>query len=154
MYHMNNNKAKEQIEKRKNRAQQILGDKKESRKFIKNLESKYQDKVKSKNPFFFGSKIKQLQEYIPLLISLIKSYINKEYTEIPYTTILSIVGALIYFFSPVDLIPDFILGLGYIDDAGVIMFCVGSIMSDLEKYRNWKTARDNIIDVEVDNDNQ
>ena len=36
-------------------------------------------------------------------------------------------GALIYFLSPIDLIPDFILGLGQIDDLSVIAVAVAMI---------------------------
>ena len=38
-----------------------------------------------------------------------------------------IVGALGYFISPVDAIPDFIPGAGYVDDAGVIASALAAI---------------------------
>lgn len=43
-----------------------------------------------------------------------------------------IVGALLYFISPVDLIPDFIPVAGYIDDAAVVAGVV-ALLSDLLK---------------------
>ena len=38
-----------------------------------------------------------------------------------------IVGALGYFISPMDTIPDFIPGAGYVDDAGVILTALTTI---------------------------
>ena len=49
---------------------------------------------------------------IPMMASLIKSYVQKEYTDIPVGTILAVIGALVYFVSPIDLIPDNIPGAG------------------------------------------
>ena len=54
---------------------------------------------------------------VPVMISLIKSYIEKEYTEIPLGTIIAVISALIYVVSPIDIIPDSIPGAGYIDGA-------------------------------------
>lgn len=45
-----------------------------------------------------------------------------------------IVGALIYFITPIDLIPDFIPILGYLDDLGVIMAAVKFLGSELVPY--------------------
>lgn len=38
-----------------------------------------------------------------------------------------IAGAIAYFISPVDAIPDFIPGVGYLDDAGVIASAIGTL---------------------------
>ncbi len=145
---MNNNRAEEQIEKRNENAKRILESEEESERLANNAENKFRNAIKNKKSFFFQDRIEDLKEYLPLLISLFRSYTKKEYTEIPVMSIVSIVAALIYFFSPADLIPDFIPGFGYIDDAGVIMFLVYSLKNDLNKYKKWKTTRDNIIDVE------
>lgn len=49
-----------------------------------------------------------------------------------------ILAGLLYFISPVDLIPDFIPLLGYIDDAFVISAVLNSITAELERYREFK----------------
>ena len=72
------------------------------------------------------------------MMSLVRSYVKKEYTEPPITSMISIVVALIYFLSPVDLIPDIVPGAGYVDDAVVISGCLALIRTDLEDYRIWR----------------
>ena len=51
---------------------------------------------------------------------------------------IGIIAALIYFFSPVDLIPDCIPGIGLLDDAAVIGIAIKAVDNDLQAYREWK----------------
>ena len=73
-----------------------------------------------------------------LLISLVRDYFNGTYREIPWWTIAAVVTALLYILNPVDLIPDFIPGIGLVDDALVFSVCLMAVEQDLEKYRQWK----------------
>lgn len=56
-------------------------------------------------------------------------------SKVSNATKATIVGALLYFISPVDAIPDVALVVGYIDDAGVISFALNSIAAEVEKYK-------------------
>jgi len=75
---------------------------------------------------------------IKVLISLLKDYRNKEYREVPWRVIAAAVFAILYFINPFDLIPDFIPGVGYIDDIAVIALIFASIEGELKKYAKWK----------------
>jgi uncharacterized membrane protein YkvA (DUF1232 family) len=73
-----------------------------------------------------------------LFIALVKDYWHGKYRRIPYWSIAAIVAALLYVLNPLDLIPDFIPGLGQIDDAAVVAACLLLVRQDLQKYRRWK----------------
>ena len=76
---------------------------------------------------------------IVCMVSLVDSYVKKEYRGIPITTIVSIVAALIYLLSPIDLIPDAIPIIGYLDDAAVVLLILNfGVDKDLDKYRSWQ----------------
>lgn len=75
---------------------------------------------------------------IKMLISLLNNYISGHYKKIPFTSIAAVAAAIAYFVSPIDVIPDFIPGIGYLDDAAVIGFVLNMLHDDLVKYKNWK----------------
>ena len=85
--------------------------------------------------------------YVPLMISLVRAYVKKEYTEAPIASIIAIVVALIYFLSPVDIIPDAVPIAGYADDALVISGCIALVRTDLEDYRIWR--KENGVEFDV-----
>ena len=87
--------------------------------------------------------ITTLFEDIKLMVEIIKDYINGTYRQIPEGSIIAILGALIYFLSPIDIIPDFIPGVGYIDDAFVIALVLKQVHNDLNNYKIWKESQDN-----------
>ena len=78
---------------------------------------------------------------IPLLVSLVKSYVAGEYKEIPYNSIVAVVATLIYVISPLDIIPDVIPVVGFTDDAMAVAFCMKMIHDDLEKYKTWRDQK-------------
>ncbi|WP_053956861.1 YkvA family protein [Inediibacterium massiliense] len=45
-----------------------------------------------------------------------------------------IFGAIVYVISPIDLIPDPVFGLGWIDDGIVIGYIISRISNELDKY--------------------
>ncbi len=75
---------------------------------------------------------------LQLLFDLVGAWRRGEYRKIPTGSLITIIAAIIYFVSPIDLIPDFIIGLGIVDDAAVIGFVLKQITNDLEKFRFWK----------------
>lgn len=82
---------------------------------------------------------------VPVLASLIKSFVSKEYTDIPIGTIIAIIAALLYFVSPIDLVPDSIPVLGYFDDAAVVTVCWKMVESDVKEYQVWREKNNKLI---------
>ena len=78
---------------------------------------------------------------IPVMISLVKNYVQGKYTTVPYGTILAVLSALIYFLSPIDIIPDFIPLAGYLDDMAVVALCMNMVKIDIETYDKWRQSQ-------------
>ncbi len=77
---------------------------------------------------------------LKILLRLLRAYIKNEYRAVPWKTILAAAGAVLYFLNPFDLIPDFIYGFGYLDDALVVGFVLSSIRRDLELFNAWEQS--------------
>ena len=102
------------------------------------------DKKSAKN----RTQLEGVWEPLQLLFGMFRSYAKKEYTEIPTRSILAIIAAILYFVTPIDVIPDILFGLGFADDAAVIAFTVKQIQDDLEKYKLWSEKQTITIEPE------
>ncbi len=78
-----------------------------------------------------------------LLWSLLKDYKTGKYRNIPWKLIASVGFAVAYLILPADVIPDFIPGIGYLDDAAVFGLVLAGFKSEIEAYRKWKNSPDN-----------
>ena len=104
-----------------------------SEKDLKNVVKK-EKQIKGK--FLKAIPLKQFFEDFLILFALLKDYFNGKYREVPWWTIAAIGVALLYVLSPLDLIPDFIPFVGYLDDAAVIAACLKMVEKDLDKYKS------------------
>jgi uncharacterized membrane protein YkvA (DUF1232 family) len=80
---------------------------------------------------------------IKTMINLLIDFVTGKYKEVPWRIIAAIAGAIIYFVSPIDIIPDFLPG-GYLEDATVIWFARDLAMDDLSAYLIWRENREAI----------
>ena len=62
----------------------------------------------------------RLFQNLRLLLPLIKDYWKGNYRDVSIKSIVIFVVALIYIINPMDLIPDYLIGLGQIEDATVL----------------------------------
>lgn len=128
---MTTNRAVDEIQKRFKQADALLKDDSKMEPFLEKLEKKV------KWIPFVGDEIKSL----PILIAMVRSYWKKDYTRVPSRSIIAIISALIYFLSPLDVVPDFIPFLGQLDDALVIATVWKYVNKDIDEYREWKKGR-------------
>lgn len=87
-------------------------------------------------------RLKNAWEDLVTLIRLVTSWVSGTYTKIPLKTIILAVAALIYFVNPLDIVPDFLLVFGLIDDVVVVSFVMRSIKKDLEAFRQWEDSHE------------
>ena len=70
---------------------------------------------------------------------MIKAWARGDYRSLSQKTVLLAIAAAIYFLDPFDLAPDFIPGVGYLDDVTVIAFVLNSLRGDLGKFLEWES---------------
>ena len=83
--------------------------------------------------------LKKFFSDIGLLLAMVRDYYTGAYRDIPLKSIGAIAFTLLYVLNPIDLIPDFIPGIGQLDDAAVVALCLKMIHEDIEKYKNRTT---------------
>lgn len=72
-----------------------------------------------------------------VLIRLVQRAVRREY-RLPWKSLVYAMGALLYFLSPLDLVPDFLLGIGYVDDVAVVFGVLGALRDDLARFLAWE----------------
>lgn len=69
---------------------------------------------------------------------LYRAWRRKEYGQAPWRSILLGIAAALYFINPMDLVPDFLLIVGYIDDVTLLTLWMTSLRSDAQRFRAWE----------------
>lgn len=113
---------------------------------------------KTKEKLEQNEELKSLFDDVRLLIELIKDYNKGEYTGLSKNSIILVIISLIYLVSPLDIIPDFLVG-GFLDDATVIAFILKKIEAEITAYKSWKSIEkedndDNMIEITLDHDDE
>ena len=71
-------------------------------------------------------------------LRLLRAWANGSYREIPWDSLVAIAAAVIYFVMPLDMIPDFILSLGLIDDVALFTWILSSVRNDVDRFIEWE----------------
>lgn len=89
---------------------------------------------------------------LPAAIRMIKMWRRGEY-KMKFTDILLPALALLYVISPIDLIPDFVLGIGALDDLAILALAIPLLMKEVDKFLLWESQKvhpdSKIIDAEI-----
>lgn len=114
-------------------AERLLEDYDKMEKMLKRAEKKLDERKKGP--------VRKLFDNVNYMILLLQDYMKGEYKQIPYGSIILTTAGVLYFVIPFDFVPDFISGLGFVDDLAVVTLAVKQIESDLEKYKDWREER-------------
>lgn len=81
---------------------------------------------------------KETWAYLQAMLRLIRAYNRGEYREVSVATLVVIVAAIIYLMNPLDLLPDWIPGLGLLDDAFILALAVRRTRKTLDDFMTWE----------------
>jgi uncharacterized membrane protein YkvA (DUF1232 family) len=86
--------------------------------------------------------IRRLRHDLTLLFGAARAWLKGEYRQMPLGSLVMLLGALFYFLAPLDLAPDFLPLLGFVDDALVLGLTLKQIRADLRAFELWQAGRD------------
>jgi len=78
---------------------------------------------------------------VPLMIAMVKSYINGSYKEVSPKVIASLVAAFLYLVKRKDLIPDNIPLVGHVDDLAVLGVALKICEPELKAFAAWRDGQ-------------
>lgn len=88
-----------------------------------------------------GAGQRGLAANLGLFQALCLAWWRGEYRAVSGKALLTVVAGLAYFLSPLDLIPDFLPGLGLLDDVAVLSWIMRTWSGELDAFAAWRDAQ-------------
>lgn len=88
-----------------------------------------------------GSGFTELADQLKLMQALCLAWWRGEYRKIDSRAVLAVVAALLYFVTPLDAIPDWLFGFGFIDDLAVMAWVMRTWQGELGAFQQWRAAQ-------------
>jgi len=99
------------------------------------------ERVKSR---FFAT-LRKAARYIPFADELVSAYFCALDPQTPHHVRAMLLAALAYFVLPVDTVPDFLVGVGFGDDAAVLLATIAMVRSHISPIHR-EAARNALVD--------
>lgn len=113
------------------KAQEIIGNPAKIKETLVQLEKKLEEVP------VIGSTVAD----VPVMVSMVKGYITKEYTDVSPKVIGSLVGAFLYLVAKNDIIPDTLPVAGFVDDIAVLGLALKLNEPELAAFKEWQAAQ-------------
>ena len=119
------------FKKSQNQAKQTMNNSSKTSDLIKRV----MEKSDGKEGFFDA-----IWDDLQTLVKMVRSWNRGDYRDISQKTIMIVVASLIYFVSPLDVIPDVIPFLGWADDLTLLGYVIKTVRGEIDRYRIWERA--------------
>ncbi len=113
-------------------AESVIGDAKKLRGVIEQAVRKMETHSEA---------LKGVLDDLQLIFHLVRAWLKGDYRDLSKKSLVVLVGALVYFLMPLDAIPDFIPGLGLMDDVTIVGLALTAVKTEIEKFREWESVR-------------
>ncbi len=124
-------RAQEALNRGAEEAEQLIGNPSKVDSILQELEEKL------KAVPVIGSTLSDL----PLMVAMIKAWIQKDYTVVSPKVIACLVGAILYLIRKKDLISDSVPVIGYADDLAVLGLALKLSEKELNDFAEWRSAQ-------------
>ena len=95
------------------------------------------DAVAMVNKLDKSPQLERVWQDLLLVFKLLNDWIDNNYREISNSSMVLIIISLLYLLNPLDVVPDVIPVIGYVDDVAVITFIIKQVEIELKKYKSW-----------------
>ena len=106
---------------------------------VPQLEKMGRDRARTEREFW--RKLRRHARRLPFVDQLLAAYFCAVDPKTPLTARAVLYGALAYFVLPIDMIPDWILGFGFTDDAAVLAAAMRSILPNIKDHHRERARR-------------
>jgi uncharacterized membrane protein YkvA (DUF1232 family) len=77
-------------------------------------------------------KLKRVLAHVPFALDLLAAYYTMLDRQTPMRVRVTLAAALAYFVLPFDVVPDFVVGLGYTDDAAILFAAIRMVSGSMQ----------------------
>ena len=88
-----------------------------------------------------GKRFQSIKDDLRLLQGLCLAWWHGEYRSVSRQALLAVVAGLVYLVMPLDGVPDWLLGVGYLDDLAVLTWVLRTWRDELQAFRVWRDAQ-------------
>ena len=82
-----------------------------------------------------------LQDQALAMLRMLKAWYAREYTGLSKKAVLGVLASAIYIVNPFDFIPDFIPGIGRIDDRLVLGYLIKKLNTEIQQFMAWEAEQ-------------
>ncbi len=82
--------------------------------------------------------LKGVKDEAMILVNLVQDTVKRRYKGLNKKNLIFVVGAILYLISPLDLIPDFLVGIGFGDDLAILTYVFRHLKQEIDAYKEWK----------------
>lgn len=81
----------------------------------------------------FWPTVRKALRQVPFIDEVIAAYYAMLDPQTPASARLTLIAALAYFVSPFDLVPDFLFGIGFVDDVSVLAAAIAAVQGSIRQ---------------------
>jgi len=89
-------------------------------------------------PWYARLAPERLRIRVRLLGMIVGDYVSGRYRKLPWRSVALCAAAIAYVISPFDLVPDWLVPIGWTDDLLVLSLAWGMVKKELREYCAWK----------------
>ncbi|WLD94080.1 YkvA family protein [Alkalihalobacillus sp. AL-G] len=113
------------------RARTLIRNREETGEMVRNVRAKLNKKD-------IRDSMSGFLDRIQALIRLVDQYRLGNYRDISKKSAVLVVAGLLYFLSPIDAIPDILVGIGLIDDLAIITYIWKTLDKEVKHFLEWE----------------